>query len=83
MWQKYNQEGIIRPRYWLKDHSQVLDLNKDFLQSIYDNPHPNTVVEQGHIYRSQEARLQALERLEATGKALPDPKPVSGASGSV
>ena len=61
----------------------MLDLNKDFLQSIYDDPHPNTAVEQGHIYRSQEARLQAPERLEATGKALPDPEPVLGASGSV
>ena len=83
LWQKYNQEGIIRPLSWLNGCDQVLDLNEDFLQSIYDNPHPDTVVEQGHIYRSQEARCEALERLEATGKALPDPEPLPGASGSV
>ena len=82
--QRYNQEGIIRPKLCiLLGCNQVFEVDNNFLQRLNDNPHPNTVVEQGHIYRSQEARREALERLEATGKALPDPGPLPGASGSV
>ena len=84
LWQRYNQEGIIRPELCvLSGRNQVLEVDNNFLQRLNDNPHPNTVVEQGHIYRSQEARWEALERLEATGKALPDPEPLPGDSGSV
>ena len=80
LWQKYNQEGIIRPPLcYLDGCNQVVMDDGDLLQKIYANPHPNTVVEQGHIYRSQKARREALERLEATGNALPDPEPLPGA----
>ena len=80
LWQKYNQAGIIRPPLcYLDGCNQVVMDDGDLLQKIYANPHPNTVVEQGHIYRSQKARREALERLEATGNALPDPEPLPGA----
>lgn len=84
LWQRYNQEGIIRPELCtLLGCNQVFEVDNNFLQRLNDNPHPNTVVEQGHIYKSQKARREALERLETTGKALPEPEPLPGASGSV
>ena len=74
LWQQYQQQGITRPPlYELNGHNQVVD--EALLTRTYNNPQPTTVVEQGHIYPSQKARWQALERLEATGKPLPDPEP--------
>ena len=82
LWRQYQQQGITRPPlYELNGANQVVDEAR--LTHTYNNPHPSTVVEQGHIYKSQKARREALERLEATGKALPDPEPLPGASGSV
>lgn len=74
LWQQYQQQGITRPPlYELNGYNQVVD--EALLTRTYNNPQPTTVVEQGHIYPSQKARWQALERLEATGKPLPDPEP--------
>ena len=72
LWRQYQQQGITRPPlYELNGQNQVVDEAR--LTHTYNNPHPTTVVEQGHIYHSQKARWQALERLETTGKPLPEP----------
>ena len=66
LWKNYLPSTINPSQgYFGKCRNWVLDM--DLLKEVHNNPRPSTVVEQGHIYHSPQARLQALEQLETYG----------------
>lgn len=72
LWKNYLPSNINPSQgYFDKCRNRVLDM--DQLKKVHDNPRPSTVVEQGHIYHSPQARLQALEQLESNGSLPPAP----------
>ena len=72
LWRNY-LPSTINPSRWHFGKSRNWELDMDRLKEVHDNPRPSTVVEQGHIYHSPQARLQALEQLETNGAPPPAP----------